>query len=169
MADLFIKVRDKVNSNFQEMISRGDAIFMAPPTGQKLFVSYLTAFGGLVPANRSLIFRGYNTHACMACSKFINHFGFITRLEKTDNGFTRHTLWENMSDIIDGTEYDGLTPNPSEAGRYCYAPVTHKATLGYIVECLHTFHDQPQSLIMPAIPDLKSIKARRGPNDKEKR
>ena len=106
MADLFIKVRDKVNSNFQEMISRGDAIFMAPPTGQKLFVSYLTAFGGLVPANRSLIFRGYNTHACMACSKFINHFGFITSLEKTDNGFTRHTLWENMSDIIDGTEYE---------------------------------------------------------------
>ena len=47
--------------------------------------------------------------------------------------------------------FDGLTPKPTENGKYCYAPVTHKATLGYIVECLHTFHDQPQTLIMPTI------------------
>ena len=47
--------------------------------------------------------------------------------------------------------FDGLTPKPVANGRYCYAPVTHKATLGYIVECLHTFHDQPQTLIMPTI------------------
>ena len=47
--------------------------------------------------------------------------------------------------------YNGLTPKAAEEGKYCYAPVTHKATLGYIVECLHTFHDQPKTLIMPAI------------------
>ena len=55
--------------------------------------------------------------------------------------------------FVDGEEYDGLTPNPDPDGRYCYAPVTHKATLGYIVECLHRFHDQPQTLMMPAIPE----------------
>ena len=49
-------------------------------------------------------------------------------------------------------EYDGLTPRATADGRYCYAPVTHKATLGRIVELLHTFHDQPQNLIMPKIP-----------------
>ena len=47
--------------------------------------------------------------------------------------------------------YNGMTPEAAEDGLYCYAPVTHKATLGYIVECLHTFHDQPGTLIMPAI------------------
>ena len=47
--------------------------------------------------------------------------------------------------------YDGLTPKPAPDGRYCYAPVTHKATLGAIVDLLHAFHDQPQTLIMPAI------------------
>ena len=47
--------------------------------------------------------------------------------------------------------FDGLTPKPAADGRYCYAPVTHKATLGSIVECLHTFHDQPQTLVMPTI------------------
>ena len=35
---------------------------------------------------------------------------------------------------------------------YCYVPTTHKATLGRIVDLLHTFHDQPQTLFMPAIP-----------------
>ncbi len=47
--------------------------------------------------------------------------------------------------------YDGLTPKAVENGRYCYAPITHKATLGYIVDCLHAFHDQPSTLIMPRI------------------
>lgn len=49
--------------------------------------------------------------------------------------------------------FDGLTPLWCENGRYCGAPVTHKATLGRIVELLHTFHDQPKNLVMPAIPE----------------
>ena len=54
---------------------------------------------------------------------------------------------------LGGVVYDGLTPRECEDGRYCFAPVTHKATLGRIVELLHTFHDQPKTLLMPAIPD----------------
>ena len=41
----------------------------------------------------------------------------------------------------------------SHEGRYCWAPVTHKATLGCIVECLRTFHNQPQTLLIPSIPE----------------
>ena len=48
--------------------------------------------------------------------------------------------------------FDGLTPRPNPDGPFCYCPVTHKATLGRIVELLHTFRDQPQTLLMPAIP-----------------
>lgn len=48
-------------------------------------------------------------------------------------------------------EYDGMTPRWSNGGKYCGAPITHKATLGYIVECLHSFHEQPNTLIMPTI------------------
>ena len=61
--------------------------------------------------------------------------------------------YPKTGEVIDGITYDGLTAKPTENGRYCYAPVTHKATLGQIVELLHTFHDQPQNLIMPAIPE----------------
>ena len=49
-------------------------------------------------------------------------------------------------------EYDGLNPDPAEEGRYCYAPVTHKATLGEIVDLLEGFRRQPETLLMPEIP-----------------
>ncbi|MCR4653391.1 MAG: NAD-dependent epimerase/dehydratase family protein [Eubacterium sp.] len=52
---------------------------------------------------------------------------------------------------IEEVRYDGLTPRPAVDGRYCYAPITHKATLGRIVELLRCFHDQPNNLIMPKI------------------
>ncbi|MBR3245566.1 MAG: NAD-dependent epimerase/dehydratase family protein [Parasporobacterium sp.] len=49
--------------------------------------------------------------------------------------------------------FDGLTPLPKENGRYCYVPLTHKVTLGRIVELLYEFHDQPSNLIIPSIPE----------------
>ena len=68
-------------------------------------------------------------------------------------GRPHRSEYPKTGEIIDGVSYDGLTPKPCENGRYCYAPVTHKATLGRIVELLHSFHNQPQTLIMPAIPE----------------
>lgn len=68
-------------------------------------------------------------------------------------GHPHRAEYPKTGEIVDGVEYDGLTPRPTAAGRYCYAPVTHKATLGRIVELLHVFRDQPQNLFMPAIPD----------------
>ena len=67
-------------------------------------------------------------------------------------------LCHGINDGKDGEKaqecvFDGLTPLWCENGRYCGAPVTHKATLGRIVELLHTFHDQPKNLVMPAIPE----------------
>lgn len=37
-------------------------------------------------------------------------------------------------------------------GRYCYCPVTHKATLGHIVDLLHQFKEMPKTLMIPEIP-----------------
>ena len=64
-------------------------------------------------------------------------------------------LVEEMFDALEGREhrcrFDGVQAIPDPAGRWCFAPVTHRATLGYIVECLHRFHDQPRTLLMPCI------------------
>lgn len=66
-------------------------------------------------------------------------------------------LVEEMFDALEGKEhhceFNGVETVHCENGRYCAAPVTHKATLGYIVECLHSFHDQPKTLMMPSIPE----------------
>ncbi len=50
-------------------------------------------------------------------------------------------------------EFDGLNTVFTDGGRYCAAPVTHKVTLGEIVELLHSFKAQPSNLVMPEIPE----------------
>lgn len=67
-------------------------------------------------------------------------------------GKAHHCDYPAKGTILDGKVYDGLTPRFSAEGRYCAAPVTHRATLGEIVSLLHTFHDQPATQMMPAMP-----------------
>lgn len=50
-------------------------------------------------------------------------------------------------------EFDGIKTVLKEDGRYCAAPVTHRITLGEIVELLDSFKAQAETLIMPEIPD----------------
>ena len=49
-------------------------------------------------------------------------------------------------------EFEGVETVLTENGRYCAAPVSHKATLGRIVELLESFRNQPSTLVMPEIP-----------------
>ena len=49
-------------------------------------------------------------------------------------------------------EFEGIDTVLTENGRYCAAPISHKVTLGVIVELLDSFKSQPQTLIMPEIP-----------------
>lgn len=50
-----------------------------------------------------------------------------------------------LLDLLEGKEH--------RDGDYCYVPVTHKVTLGKIVEYLNKFKNQTSSLIMPEIPN----------------
>lgn len=65
-------------------------------------------------------------------------------------------LMEEMMAGLQGEEhrceFDGLEVIPTEKGRYCYCPVTHKVTLGKIVELLHQFEEMPCTLMIPEIP-----------------
>ena len=49
-------------------------------------------------------------------------------------------------------EFDGIITVLCDGGKYCAAPITHKVTLGEIVELLEGFKSQPTSLLMPEIP-----------------
>lgn len=66
-------------------------------------------------------------------------------------------LVDEMLDALEGSEhhctFDGIDTVLCEDGRYCACPVTHKVTLGEIVDLLESFKAQPKTLIMPEIPD----------------
>ena len=65
-------------------------------------------------------------------------------------------LVEEMISALKGEEhhceFEGLEVLPKEDGRYCYCPVTHKATLGEIVDLLQQFKEMPKTLMIPEIP-----------------
>jgi UDP-2-acetamido-2,6-beta-L-arabino-hexul-4-ose reductase len=50
-------------------------------------------------------------------------------------------------------EFDGVETVLTENGRYCAVPTTHKITLGGIVELLESFRRQPETLMLPEIPN----------------
>lgn len=62
-------------------------------------------------------------------------------------------LIEGMFDLLEQKEkhceYDGLNPVESETGKYCYIPITHKVTLGEIVQKLESFNKMSETLLMP--------------------
>ncbi len=65
-------------------------------------------------------------------------------------------LVTEMLDALEGKahrcSFDGITAVLDEKGRYCAAPITHRVTLGEIVDLLYSFAGQPDTLIMPEIP-----------------
>lgn len=66
-------------------------------------------------------------------------------------------LIEGMFDLLEEKEqhceFDGVEAVANPEGRYCYVPVTHRVTLGEIVDLLQQFREQPTTLIMPKMPE----------------
>ena len=140
--------------------------------GEDLFFRYAVETGADVYVYRfpNLVGKWVRPNYNSAVGTFCNNIANDLPITVNDPSVELEMLFiddliEEMYDALEGKPhraeypavgeegYDGLTPKPMEDGKFCYAPVTHKATLGYIVECLNRFHDQPQTLVMPAIPD----------------
>ena len=66
----------------------------------------------------------------------------MDELWNTMEGHPHWCEYPREGEVVDGVEYDGLTPKALDSGRYCYVPTTYKATLGKIVDLLHKFHDE---------------------------
>lgn len=66
-------------------------------------------------------------------------------------------LVTEMLDALEGkehrAEFDGVKTVLSESGKYCAAPITHKVTLGEIVDLLETFGAQSKTLVVPEMPE----------------
>ena len=139
--------------------------------GENLFFRYAEENGATVYVYRfpNLVGKWVRPNYNSAVGTFCNNIANDLPITVNDPSVELEMLFiddliEEMYDCLEGKPhrceypaagedgFDGLTPSPSETGKFCYAPVTHKATLGWIVGLLHQFHDQPQSLVMPSIP-----------------
>lgn len=56
-----------------------------------------------------------------------------------------------LEGIANRCDYNGIDVVPDKNGKYCYVPVTHRETLGGIVDLLQLFHNQPQTLLLPEL------------------
>ncbi len=56
-----------------------------------------------------------------------------------------------IDDIVDEM-FEALKGQEHRDGDLCFVPVTHQQTLGEIVDLLHEFSKEPETLVMPAIP-----------------
>lgn len=66
-------------------------------------------------------------------------------------------LIQEMLNALKGNPHrcmcQGVQVFPDPQGKYCYVPVSHHVTLGYITELLYQYKGFSQSLMMPEIPE----------------
>lgn len=131
----------------------GEELFFAfgEETGAKVLVyRFPNLFGKWCRPN-------YNSAVATFCNNIANDLPIMVNDRSTELELLYiDDLVEELLDALEGREhhcdYDGLEVKDSAAGRYCYVPVTHRATLGEIVDLLDRFKNQPESLVMPEIP-----------------
>ena len=87
----------------------------------------------------------YNSAVATFCNNIANDLPITV-----NNRETELTL-VYIDDIIDEM-FEALKGKEHKEDDLCFVPVTHKKTLGEIVDLLYTFNQEPKSLLMPSIP-----------------
>ena len=131
--------------------------------GEELFFSYAKENGVKVAVYRFPNLMGhsrpkYNSAVSTFCWAVANDEEFIVNDSSTELELLYiDDLVEGMFDLLEGKEqhceFDGVETVANSEGRYCYVPVTHKVTLGEIVNLLQQFKEQPTTLMMPKMPE----------------
>ena len=131
--------------------------------GEDLFLDYSKESGAKV-----LIYRfpnlfgkwcrpNYNSAVSTFCNAFANDLPYTVNDPSVELELLYiDDLVDEMMAALQGKEhhceFNGLEVIPQENGKYCYCTITHKVTLGEIIELLKSFVDQPKTLLIPEIP-----------------
>ena len=131
--------------------------------GEDLFFAYAEETGAKVAVYRFPNLMGhsrpkYNSAVSTFCWAVANEQEFIVNDRATELELLYiDDLVEGMFDLLEGKEqhceFDGVETVLRADGRYCCVPVTHKVMLGEIVDLLQEFKAQPDSLLMPEMPE----------------
>lgn len=130
--------------------------------GENLFFDYGRATGAKVLVYRfpNLFGKWCRPNYNSAVATFCNNIANGLPIQVNDRATELELLY--IDDLVDEMiaaltgaehhcEFDGVKAVPTDGGRYCHCPVTHKVTLGAIVDLLQSFSDQPATLLMPEI------------------
>jgi len=130
--------------------------------GEERFFNYAAETGVKVAVYRFPNLMGhsrpkYNSAVSTFCWAVANDEPFTVNNRSTELELLYiDDLVEGMFDLLEGKEqhceFDGVETTLKEDGRYCCVPVTHKVTLGEIVDLLEQFKEQPKTLMMPKMP-----------------
>lgn len=147
------------------LIGRYDSDYgRSKKSGEELFFEYAKETGAKVLVYRfpNLFGKWCRPNYNSAVATFCNNIANDLPIKVNDRNIQLELLYiddlfEEMFDAIEGKEhhceFNGIETVLKDNGRYCAAPKTHKVTLGEIVDLLESFKSQPQTLIMPKIPD----------------
>ena len=147
------------NSEYGRSKKAGEDLFLdySKETGAKVLVyRFPNLFGKWCRPN-------YNSAVATFCNAFANDLPYTVNDPSVELELLYiDDLVEEMIAGLQGKEhrceFDGLDVvtntnlTDSHELRYCYCPVTHKVTLGEIVELLKSFAEQPKTLMIPEIP-----------------
>ncbi len=138
--------------------------------GEELFFEYAKNTGAKVLVYRfpNLFGKWCRPNYNSAVATFCNNIANDLPIQVNDQSVELELLY--IDDLVDEMiaalqgkehhcEFDGVEAVGEVDGRYCYVPHTHKATLGQIVDLLNRFKTQPQTLVIPEIPDGSFAKA----------
>ena len=132
--------------------------------GEELFFKYAVETGA-----KTLVYRfpnlfgkwcrpNYNSAVATFCHNTANDLPITVNDRSTELELLYiDDLVCEMLDALEGKEhhceFDGVRTVLCSDGKYCAAPITHHVTLGEIVDLLDAFKAQPNTLVMPEIPD----------------
>ncbi len=142
------------NSEYGKSKKAGEELMFeyAQETGAKVLVyRFPNLFGKWCRPN-------YNSAIATFCHNIANDFP----IQVNDRSVEMELLYiddlvDEMIHAIHGNEhrceFEGVETVPQIDGRYCYCPITHKTTLGDIVDWIYAFAEQPKTLTIPEIPE----------------
>ena len=141
------------NSEYGRSKKAGEDLFLqyGKETGAKMLIyRFPNLFGKWCRPN-------YNSAVATFCNAFANDLPYTVNDPSVELELLYiDDLVDEMIAALQGKErhceFNGLDVIPQENGRYCYCSITHKVTLGEIVELLKSFADQPKTLLIPEIP-----------------
>lgn len=147
------------NSEYGRSKKAGEDLFLdySKETGAKVLVyRFPNLFGKWCRPN-------YNSAVATFCNAFANDLPYTVNDPSVELELLYiDNLVDEMIACLKGEEhrceFNGLEVIPSplggdKEGAYCYCPITHKITLGGIVDLLKQFAAQPQTLMIPEIPE----------------